>query len=161
MLFDHVGLAQIVVHGDAGVVDEDIQSVDLADCPLDMLGVGDVQRQGVHPFIRMLKWAASSRINPLCSSFQRLFDECPTDASVRAGNQDCLIFDVHTILLHDLCSSFAITHRSAAKIRPLKNKSCVYPNSTSKRRTSALTLLRFRLAHRHMPLSGSMIVLPS
>src|SRR5258708_5016249 len=105
MLFDHFGLAQIVVHGDAGVVDEDIQSVDLADGPLDMLGVGDVQRQGLHPFIRMLKWAASSRITPLCSSFQRLFDECSTDVSVRAGNQDCLIFDVHTILLHDLCSS--------------------------------------------------------
>jgi hypothetical protein len=51
MLFDHVRLRQIVVHGDAGVVDEDVQSVDLADCPLDLLGVGDVQRQGRHPFI--------------------------------------------------------------------------------------------------------------
>src|SRR6266568_4766564 len=144
MLFDHVRLAQIVVHGDAGVVDEDIQSVDLADCPLDLLGVGDVQRQGRHPFIRMLEWAASSRINPLGSSFERLFDECPADATVRACDQDCSIFEAHIVLLsNSLCFLWLL--RVANRRGYVTNERFwPYPVSASRSRTSALTFLRFR-----------------
>ncbi len=47
VLFDHIEIAQIVVDGDAGVVDEDVEGVDLADCPLDLRSVGHVQRQRV------------------------------------------------------------------------------------------------------------------
>jgi len=36
VLFDHVEVAQIVVDGDAGVVDEDIEAVDVIRRPLDL-----------------------------------------------------------------------------------------------------------------------------
>jgi len=53
-LFEHVEIAQIVVDGDARIVNEDIECVDLIDCPLDLRTVGHVERQGRHAFISML-----------------------------------------------------------------------------------------------------------
>ena len=43
MLFDHLGLAQIVVHGDTGVVDEDVETVNVPDGPLNLRSVGHVE----------------------------------------------------------------------------------------------------------------------
>src|SRR5215831_6468810 len=43
MLFDHLGLAQIVVHGDTGVVDEDVEAVSVRDGPLNLHSVSHVE----------------------------------------------------------------------------------------------------------------------
>src|SRR5262249_9210722 len=102
MLFDHVELAQIVVDCDAGVVDEDIEGADLIDCPLDLRNTGHVQCQGRHAFVGVLQCAAGARVYPLRPPSKRLIDERPTDAAVGAGDQDCLLLKVHTVLLSDL-----------------------------------------------------------
>jgi len=47
-------IAQIVVDGDARIVNEDIECVDLIDSPLDLRTVVTVERQGGHAFIGVL-----------------------------------------------------------------------------------------------------------
>src|SRR5262245_15077777 len=87
--------------------------------PLDLRNAGHVQRQGRHAFIVVLQCAvARSRIYPLRTPSQRLFDERPTDATVRAGDQNCLILNVHTVLLSIIVlSSFSWLLRTACRSR--------------------------------------------
>ena len=137
------------------------ERADLTDRLLDLRAVGHIQGQWYDAPIGMCKGLARSRIHSLRASPQGLFKQCASDASVRAGDQNCLVFDVHTLLLSIFDLLFAITHRSAGRIRSFNNKSCFYPDSASRSRISALTFLRYRFAQRHMPASGAMIVLPS
>ncbi len=51
VLFDGVEIAQIVIDGDAGIVDEDVERADLLDRAVDLRGVGHVQRQRRHALI--------------------------------------------------------------------------------------------------------------
>src|SRR6266478_3175731 len=99
VLLDGVRIDQIIVNSDAGIVNEDVEGADLIDGPLDLRKVRHVQRQWRHTFVRVLQCTARPRIYPLCTPSKRLIDEGPTDASVRAGDQDSLVFDVHNVLL--------------------------------------------------------------
>src|SRR5260370_23721306 len=99
MLLDDLGIREIVVVIDAGIVDEDVEGVDPFGCALDLRSVGDVERQGRHAVVDDWHGAARSRIYPLRPSSQCLIDERLTDAAVGAGDQDCLIRNSHTALL--------------------------------------------------------------
>ena len=52
-------------------------------------------QSGRHAFIGILQCAASTRINPLRPPSERLVDERSTDAPVGAGDQDCLVRNIH------------------------------------------------------------------
>jgi hypothetical protein len=80
VLFDHIEIAQIVVDGDAGIVDEDVEGVDLVDRPLDLRNAGHVQRQGRHAVVGVLQCAARSRIDSFRPPSKSLIDERLTDA---------------------------------------------------------------------------------
>src|ERR1700689_5449842 len=99
VLLDGVKTAQIVVESDAGIVDEDVKGVDLVGRHLDLLNAGHIERQWGYPFIGDRECAACSRIDPLRSAPKRLIDERPADSPVGAGDQDCLLCNVHTVLL--------------------------------------------------------------
>src|SRR5215472_2012107 len=99
MLFDYFEIGQIVVNRDAGIVNEDIERTDLLDCLLDLRSVGHVQGHGCHAFVGDLQWAASTRVNPLCPASKRFIHQRPPDAAAGAGDQDCLVLNVHTVLL--------------------------------------------------------------
>src|SRR5580658_1895392 len=99
VLLDGLKTAQIVVESDARVVNENVEGVDLAGRPLDLLNAGDIERQRGYAFIGESECAACSCIDPLRSSPERLIDERPADTAVGARDQNCLVFDVHTVLL--------------------------------------------------------------
>src|SRR5262249_27323193 len=98
MLLDEVGTAQIVVVGDAGIVDEDVEGVDLVDRTLDLRIAGHIQRQGSHAPVGAFQCATRSRIDPLRPPLERLVDEGATDAAVGARDQDRLVGNVHSVL---------------------------------------------------------------
>jgi hypothetical protein len=116
MLFDDLEIAQIVVESNPGVVDEDIECVDVVDGLSDLRNIGHVQRQGRYALIRMLQWPASTGIHPVRPALERLIDERLTDPAVGPRDQNCLLFDVHRLLLSGLPSS-AITAAGAERIR--------------------------------------------
>ena len=98
VLFDDVEAAQVVVDGDAGVVDEDIERLDLRDRGLNLRRVRHVQSHGGHAFIDMVQRAASAGVDSARSSCERLVDKRPPNAPVGSGDQDCLLFEVHGLL---------------------------------------------------------------
>ena len=94
MPFETSALAQVIVKVQAGVVDQDIESFDILDSILNLRGVGHIQGQGCDTPIGMCKGLPRSRIHPLRASPQGFLGQCPSDATVCAGDQDCLVFDV-------------------------------------------------------------------
>ena len=96
-------IAQVIVKVHSGVVDQDIERFDFLDSVLNLPGVGHVQSQGRDAAIEMSKGLARSRIHPLGASLQGFLNQCTADASVRAGDQDCFVFDVHNVLLPKYC----------------------------------------------------------
>jgi len=87
-------------------VDEDVESVNLLNSPLDLRSVGHVEDYGRDAIVRVLQWATSFRIHSSRASSECLFEEFPADASVGAGDQDCFVFDVHIVRrVCKLCSS--------------------------------------------------------
>jgi hypothetical protein len=106
MLFDGVEIARIVIDGDAGIVDEDVERADLFDRLLDLCGVSHVQRQRRHAFVGNLQCrAARSGIYALCSAADRFVDECAADAAIGPGDQNGLVRDGHVgLLLVQNCS---------------------------------------------------------
>src|SRR6266478_2226508 len=155
VLLDGVRIDQIIVNSDAGIVNE----VGTLDGPLDLRKVRHVQRQWRHTFLRVLQCTARPRKYPLCTPSKRLIDEGPTDASVRAGDQDCLVLDVHTVLLSIVVLSIGYYASLAGEDTSHRKDFAFYPVSASRSRTSAFWSLRYRFAQRNMPLSGAMIVL--
>ena len=85
VLFDDVEAAQIVVDGDAGVVDEDIERLDLRDSGLNLRRARHVQPDGGHACIDMVQRAASAGVDSAGSSCERFVDERPPDAPVGSG----------------------------------------------------------------------------
>src|SRR5216684_161503 len=108
MFLQHIEIAEIIVNGDAGIVEEDVQAADFGDCPLDLQNVGYVQCQRRYSFIGNLQRATSTCINPLRSSSKCLMDECAADAAVGTGNQDRLIRDVHNLSPLCTCASSVV-----------------------------------------------------
>jgi hypothetical protein len=49
--FERGGIGQVVGQGDAGVVDQHVQRLDLAGSRLNLRRAGDVQAQGRHPVV--------------------------------------------------------------------------------------------------------------
>src|SRR5207302_2701213 len=97
-LFERGTIAQVVVECQAGVVDEDIERFDFLHGRLNLRSVGYVQREGRHAAVSVLQFAASStRVNPLRSASECLGDERSSDAAIGAGDQDCLVLNVHTV----------------------------------------------------------------
>ena len=95
-LFERNPIGQIVVLRHAGVVDKDIERLDTFYRRMNLRCVGHIQRQGSHARVRVFQGTrANPRINGLRSAFECLTYQCPTNATVRAGNQDCLILNVH------------------------------------------------------------------
>src|SRR5262249_800983 len=89
----------------SGIVDENVERVDLLGRPLDLRATGYVQRYGRHTAVGALQRAARSRIDLLRSPSERLIDERLADAAVAAGVQDCFLSDVHSDLLCEICIS--------------------------------------------------------
>src|SRR6266853_7048160 len=96
-------IAQVIVKVHPSVVDQDIECFDFLDCVLNLPGVGHVQSQGRDAPIGMGKGLARTRIHTLGASLQGFLNQCTADASVRAGDQDCFVFDVHNVLLPKYC----------------------------------------------------------
>src|SRR4030095_788485 len=73
--------------------------VDLLDRCLNLRRVRHVECHGRHAFIDIVQCDASAAINSLRTSPESLVDKGPTDASVASGDQDCLLLDIHGLLL--------------------------------------------------------------
>src|SRR5262249_44825560 len=60
-----------------------------------------------------------SCVNPLCPPSKRLIDERATDASVGAGDQDCLVLNVHSVHLSyiALCDQNCKKHKLTSNVR--------------------------------------------
>ena len=99
VLFDEVQIAQIVVHGDPGVVDEDIEGVDHVDGLSDLRGTGHVQCYGRDAVMSHVQRAAACRKDPLRPPPKRLRDEGAPNAAVGAGNQGRFVRDVHAVIV--------------------------------------------------------------
>jgi len=97
--FETSAIAQVIMEVHASVVDQDIERIDSLDSILNLCGVGHIQGQRRDAPIGMYEGLARSRVHPLRTSPQGFLNQCPADATVRAGDQDCLIFDVHITLL--------------------------------------------------------------
>src|SRR5438445_4556643 len=97
-LFERGTIAQVVIKRQACVVNEDIERFDFLHGRLNLRSVGYVQREGRHAAVSVLQFAASStRVNPLRSASECLGDERSSDAAIGAGDQDCLVLNVHTV----------------------------------------------------------------
>src|SRR5437870_8240252 len=86
MLFDELEIGQIVVNGNAGIIDEDIKRTDPLRSLLDLRSVGHVQGYRCHALIGDFECAASSRIDLLGTPSKSLIHERPPDAA--AGARD-------------------------------------------------------------------------
>src|SRR5205823_11801096 len=81
------------------VVDEDVERTDKRRRLLDLGDIGDVERQWRDALVAERHRAAHRRVNTLGAASHRLVDECSADAAVRAGDQYCLVFNLHNVLL--------------------------------------------------------------
>src|SRR5262245_29290716 len=93
VLLNDVGPAQVVVDRDAGIVDEDVEMLDIARRPPNLRCVGYVQCQWRHTWVDVWQRAARSGIYPACSPFKCLVEQRSTDPAVGSGDQDYLVFD--------------------------------------------------------------------
>ena len=83
--FDPCAIAEVIVKVHAGVVDQNVERLDILDRSLNLRRAGHVQRHWRHTLIGILqRFAACSRIYSLCTPPKRLIDERSADASVRA-----------------------------------------------------------------------------
>ena len=99
VVFERGTIAQVVEQEHAGVVDEDVQRLDLA-CGLPhLLRTGDVQDQWRDAPVGVLQRLARAGVHPGRAPGEGLLDQCPPDAAAGAGHQDCLACDCH------VCSS--------------------------------------------------------
>src|SRR5580765_2283198 len=99
MALDGVRVAQIVVDRDAGVVDENVERADGRRRLPDLGEIGDVERQRRDALVAKRHRASHRRVHTLGAASQRLVDERSADAAVRAGDQYCLVFNLHNVLL--------------------------------------------------------------
>jgi hypothetical protein len=99
MLLDDLGMGEIVVDGNAGIVDEHVEVFDRAGRARDLCGVGDVEHQRRHALVGALERAARRRVNLLRAASKRLIDKRAADAAVGAGDQNTLVRDVHSVVL--------------------------------------------------------------
>jgi hypothetical protein len=95
VLFDHVEIAEIVVDGDAGIVDEDVEGVDVVGCLPDLLNVGHVQRQRRDAPVQVGEGVARTGIHSLRASPQGFLDQGLSDTAICPSYQNCFVFDCH------------------------------------------------------------------
>jgi hypothetical protein len=99
LLLDRVEIGQVFENSDACIIDEEVKLGNLIDCPLDLRSVGYVQRERCHAWISIWKCAPSARKDFFRSPIERFFNKGCTEATVGAGDQDCLLRDMHNVLL--------------------------------------------------------------
>jgi hypothetical protein len=76
MLFEHGTITEIIVQRHAGVIDEDIEQLDVRDCFLNLGWVSHVQDQGRDAPIRVGEEATRACIHMFRAPPQRLVDQC-------------------------------------------------------------------------------------
>jgi hypothetical protein len=119
MPFEIGTFAQVFVKVYSSVVYQNIEPFDFLDGSLNVRCVGHVQSHGRNASIGMGKGLARSRIHPLRTSPQSFLNQCPSDASVCAGNQNYFAFDLHIVLRSvGFFRTAAITDEGHARIRP-------------------------------------------
>ena len=136
MPFEVGAFAQVFVMVNSSIVDQDIERFDFLDSVLNLSGVGHVQSQLRDAPIGMGKRLARSRIHALRASLQGFLNQCTADASVRAGDQDCLVFDVHNILLSNHCLFYWLLRIARQGGYVPGERFWFYPASASRSRTS-------------------------
>jgi hypothetical protein len=91
----HSTIAEVVVARDAGVVDQDIQRLDLLGSCLNLRRVGHVQGQRPGARVGVGQGLARAGKDPLGASAQGFGDQGLPDAAVGPGHQDGLVGDGH------------------------------------------------------------------
>jgi hypothetical protein len=94
-------ITEVVVKCQAGVIDEEIERPDSSGRRLYLCRAGHVQGQRRDAAIRVGQGLARAGVHPLRASAQGFPDQRLPDAPVGPGDQDCLAFDCHNILLID------------------------------------------------------------
>ncbi len=93
VLGDDGGVAEIVVPGDARVVDQEVEGPDPVDGCRDLLAAGDVERDRLDTGVGVVERRTRPGVDSGCAPRQRLVDERVSDASARAGDQYRGAFD--------------------------------------------------------------------
>jgi hypothetical protein len=96
-------IAQVIGKPDAGVVDQDIESFDLADGCLNLRRFGHVQGQRRDPPIRVDQRPARTGIHPPRASPEGILDQRPPYTAIAPGHQNRSVCDCHVS-----CSSSAV-----------------------------------------------------
>lgn len=86
--FDYIEITQIVVDGDAGIVDEDVQGVDFGGRSLDLRNTGHVQRQGSDMPVKVGEDVARSGIHSFRASPQGFFYQRLSDTAIGPSYQN-------------------------------------------------------------------------
>ena len=104
MPFERLAIAEVIEQEDTRVVDEDVEGLDLGGGRPHLPLVGDVQRQGGDPRVRVGVWLPRSGVHSRCPAAQSLGDQRLPDAPVGPGHQDGLAFNrrAHRCFLHEL-----------------------------------------------------------
>src|SRR5580704_15019922 len=68
----------------------------------------------------MLQWTARCRIHPFCTPSKRLIEKRPADAAVGTRDQDCLVRNVHAVLL--LNRDLAVLNSTSLQSQNAKHK---------------------------------------
>jgi len=89
------GVAQIVVKGDAGIVDEHIEAIDLGGGLLDLRSLGHIEPDRRHAWLGGERRTTASGIDALRAAPQRFGEQRLAETAVGAGDQYDLVRDVH------------------------------------------------------------------
>src|SRR5262249_51355330 len=89
-------IAEVIAKRQAGIVDEEIERLDLLDGSLNLRRVRHVQRQRRDAPVRVGQGLARTRIYPLRTSPEGFVDQCTPDTAIRAGDENCSVCDFHT-----------------------------------------------------------------
>src|SRR5277367_5323342 len=95
LLLESIGVARIIVEGNACVVDEYVQSADFGRSLLNLRGVSDIQLERRYAIIGMLKVTAYGRVDALHTSLESLLNQGTTNPALATRNKNRFVCDVH------------------------------------------------------------------
>jgi hypothetical protein len=95
VLLEQGRVAQIVVNGDTGIIDEDVEAIDLGAGLLDLRSVGHIEPDRRHARVGGEWRAARSRMDTLRPASQCFGDQRLADTPVGAGDKYDLVRYVH------------------------------------------------------------------
>jgi hypothetical protein len=103
---EHRPVAELIEDRHAGVVDEDVERVDLLDPGLDLRWVGDVECQRRDPALAAYVRLPRPGTHALRAPSQRLIHERPPEATVGPDDQNRAVCDVRAPAHHKLLGEF-------------------------------------------------------